>query len=60
MLLYRKFNKYFKIVLKTFKLKSFSHSKWVLEAILVLIVLSNCVSGNSNVDTAFLPDCTKF
>jgi len=40
--------------------QSFSHSKWVLHAILFLTVLSNCVSGSSNFDTAFLPDCTKF
>jgi len=36
--------------------QSFSHCK----AILFLTVLSNCVSGSSNFDTAFLPDCTKF
>jgi len=24
------------------------------------VVLSNCVSDNSNFDTTFLPDCTKF
>jgi len=39
---------------------SFSHSKWVLHSILSLTVLSKCVSGSSNFDTAFLPDCTKF
>jgi len=39
---------------------SFSHSKWVFQAILSLTVLSNCVSGSSNFDTAFLTDCTKF
>jgi len=38
----------------------FSYSKWVLEAILSLIVLSNCVSGSSNCDTAFLTDCSTF
>jgi len=37
---------------------SFSHSKWVLQAILSLTVPSNCVYGSSNFDTAFLPDCT--
>jgi len=35
--------------------QSFSHSKWVLQAILSLTVLLNCVSGSSNFDTAFLP-----
>jgi len=40
--------------------QSFSHYKWVLEAILSLTVLSNCVSDSSNFDTAFLLDCTKF
>jgi len=40
--------------------QSFSHSKWVLQTILSLTVLSNCVSGSSNSDTAFLPDGTKF
>jgi len=39
---------------------SFSYSKWVLQAILSLTVLSNCVSDSSNFDTAFLPDCSKF
>jgi len=39
---------------------SFSHSKWVLQAILALAAISNCVSGSSNFDTTFLPDCTKF
>jgi len=38
---------------------SFSHSKWVLQAILSLTVFSNCVFGGSNFDTDFLPDCTK-
>jgi len=33
--------------------QSFAYFKWVLQAILSLIVLSNCVSGNSNFDTAF-------
>jgi len=45
---------------KLCKKQSFSHSKWVFQAILSLTVLSNCVSGNSNFDTAFLTDCTKF
>jgi len=40
--------------------QSFSHSKWVLQAVLSLTVLSNCVSGSSNFDTAFLTVCTKF
>jgi len=40
--------------------QSFSYSKWVLQAILSLTVLSNCVFGSSNLDTAFFPDCTKF
>jgi len=39
---------------------SFSHSNWILQAILFLTVLLNCVSGSSNFDTAFLPDCMKF
>jgi len=39
---------------------SFSHFKWVLQAIIFLTVLSNCVSGSSSFDTAFLPDYTKF
>jgi len=39
---------------------AFSHSKLVLLAILSLSILSNCVSGSSNFDTTFLPDCTKF
>jgi len=38
----------------------FYYSKWVLQAILSLTVLSKCVSGNSNFDTAFLIDCTKY
>jgi len=40
--------------------QSLSHSKWVLQVILSLTVLSNCVLGRSNFDTDFLPDCTKF
>jgi len=40
-------------------IESFLHSKWVLQAILFLTVLTNCVSGTSNFDTTFLLDCTK-
>jgi len=40
--------------------QSFSHSKQVLKAILPLTVFSNCDSGRSNLDTAFLTGCTKF
>jgi len=40
--------------------QSFSHSKWVLEAILALTDFSNCVFGSPNFDTAILSDCTKF
>jgi len=36
--------------------QAFFDSKWVLQAILSLSVLSNRVSDNSNFDTAFLPD----
>jgi len=39
--------------------QSFSHSKWVLQAILSLTVLSNSVSVSSNFDSAFLPVRTK-
>jgi len=39
---------------------SFSHFKYVLQAILFLTVLSNCVFGSSIFDTTFLPDYTKF
>jgi len=42
----------FKTVIFSFQL--------VLQAILSLTILSNCVSVSSNFDTAFLPDCTKF
>jgi len=45
---------------KMFLKQSFSHSKWVVQAILSLTVLSNCVSGSSNIDSAFLTDYTKF
>jgi len=38
---------------------SFSHYKWVLQAILFLTVLPNCVFGGSNFDTDLIPDCTK-
>jgi len=38
----------------------FSYSKWVLQAILSLTVLSKCVSGSSNFDTVFLIACTKY
>jgi len=37
-----------------------SYSKWLLQAIFSMTVLLNCVSCNSNFDTVFLPDCTKF
>jgi len=40
--------------------QSFSYYKWVLQPILSLTVLLNCVSSNSNFDIAFLSDCTKF
>jgi len=40
--------------------QSFSYSKWVLQAILSLTALTNSVFVNSNFDTAFLLDCTKF
>jgi len=39
--------------------QSFSHFKWVLQSILSLTVLSNCVSDSSNFDIAFLSDCNK-
>jgi len=39
--------------------QSFSYSKWVLQTILFLTVLSKC-ADSSNFDTAFFPDCTKF
>jgi len=39
---------------------SISHFKRVGQEISSLSVISNCVSGSSNFDTAFLPDCTKF
>jgi len=40
--------------------QTFSHSKWVLQGIFSLTVLSNCLSGSSNFDTAFLSDCTRY
>jgi len=40
--------------------QSFSYSKWILQAILVLTLLSNCVSVSSNFDTVFLHGGTKF
>jgi len=40
--------------------QSFSYSKWVLQAVLSLTVLSNCVSGNSDFATAFLSDYQIF
>jgi len=39
--------------------QSFSYSKWVLQGILCLTVLSNCVFGSSNFDIAFLSDFKK-
>jgi len=45
---------------KIYLKQSFFYSKLVLQEILSLTVLSNCVSGSSKFDTAFLPDCTKF
>jgi len=38
----------------------FLYSKWSLQPIFSLTVLSNCGSGSSNFDTTFLLDCTKF
>jgi len=45
---------------KMFLKQSFSHSKWVLQPILYLTVLTNYVSVSSNFDTAVLLSCTKF
>jgi len=45
---------------KTWLILSFSYSKWVLQAILFLTVLSNCVSGSSNFDTAFFLTVQNF
>jgi len=39
---------------------SFFHSKSFLQAVLSLTVFSNCISGSSTFNTAFLPDCIKF
>jgi len=47
-------------ILKMYLKQLFSYSKWVLQSILSLTVLSNCVSDSSNFDSTFLPDCTKF
>jgi len=40
--------------------QSVSYSKWILQAIFSLTVISNFVSGSSNFEIAFFPDCTKF
>jgi len=37
--------------------QTFFNSNWTLQAILYLTVLSNCISGNSNWDTAFIVGC---
>jgi len=47
-------------ILKMCLKQSFSYSKRVLQAILSLTLLSNCVSGSSNFDNAFFPDFSKF
>jgi len=47
-------------ILKMWLKLSFYYSKWVLQAIFSLTVLSNCISSSSNFDTAFISDCTKF
>jgi len=39
--------------------QSFSHSKWVLQAILSLDVLSNCLFDSLYFDPAFFSDTTK-
>jgi len=39
--------------------ESFSYYKWVLQIILSLSVLSNCLSGSSNFDRDFLDNSTK-
>jgi len=51
-LLNRKFNEDSKNVLKTVI--------FLLQVDFTGDFVPNCVSGNSNFDTAFLPDCTKF
>jgi len=38
----------------------FSHSKWILQAILSLTVLSDCVLDSLKFDPIFPPDSTKF
>jgi len=45
---------------KIYLKQSFSHFKLVLQAILSLTVLSHCICGSSNFDTAVLPDFTKY
>jgi len=40
--------------------QSFPPYNWVLQGILSVTVLSNCISGSSNFDLTFLFDCTKF
>jgi len=45
---------------KMYLKQSFSCSKWVLQAIFFLTLLSNCGSGSLNYDTPLLPDCIKF
>jgi len=45
---------------KMYLKQSFSYSEWVLQTILSLTVLLNCVSGSSNFDTTSLLDCIKF
>jgi len=40
--------------------QSFSYFKWVLQAILSLTFLSNCVPGILYFDTTFLPDYLIF
>jgi len=46
-------------ILKMALKQLFSHSKWVLQTILSLTALSNCVSSSCYFDTAVLPDCIK-
>jgi len=40
--------------------QSFSHSKWALQVIMSLTILSNCISYISKFDTALLLDYTNF
>jgi len=42
---------------KMFLKLSFSHSKWVLQTILSLTVLSNGISDSSKFDNFFFRDC---